>query len=710
VLWHIALGVRVGEAGNVGTSAATAYDADWAVIGSGFGGSVAALRLAEKGYGVTVIEQGRRFADADFARSAWDARRLFWAPRLGLRGIMRLTPFRHVTVLSGCGVGGGSLVYGNTLYVPDSDDFYRHAQWSALADWRSELAPHYATAKRMLGVTTFEGSGPSERLMADIAADLGVADTVHPTQVGVWFGEPGVAVPDPYFGGTGPARTGCTRCGQCMLGCRIGAKNTLVKNYLALAERLGVRIAPERTVTDLRPLGAADGADGYRITTERSGAWLRRDRQEMRVRGVVVAAGALGTARLLRRCRDGGSLPALSDQLGELVRTNSEAITAVTAPRGTDLRSDLAITTSMHPDGQTHVTNNTYGTGGDALGFSYGPLTGGAGRIRQFVLAHARRPDRWVLPTRIVGWSRRTVVFTVMQSSESSLRLQPTGRSGRLDTVLGDGPAPASHLPIANEVAHHAAHRLGGIAQTSVLESVRGAPTTAHLLGGAVIGADASQGVVDRYRRAFGYQHLLITDGSTVPANVGVNPSLTITALAEEAMTHVPTRPPDHAPPASAPLAASASVRALREAFLAAPDPELELLLGFREAEFAGPLWLRASGPIALATTGMPGWAGKRFHATDDPALLEGENMLRRGDRLIPSIPMRAAIEPATLDGRPAIVVRYPADARWPWRGVRDELRALADGRLIGMTYGLPGAPPKGGPFLLHPPTEKADA
>lgn len=690
-------------------SGTQSYDADWIVIGSGFGGSVAALRLAERGYRVLVLEQGRRFADDEFARSAWDARRVFWMPRLGLRGIMRLTPFRHVTVLSGAGVGGGSLVYGNTLYVPHSDDFYRHEQWADLADWRAVLAPHYATAKRMLGVTTFTGSGPSERLMHEIADELGVADSVHPTEVGVWFGEPGVATSDPYFDGDGPDRTGCTRCGQCMLGCRVGAKNTLVKNYLALAERLGVRVWAERTVTDLRPAADPEGRDGYLVETEHSGAWLRRQRRTFRARGVVVAGGALGTAQLLRTCRDSGSLPRLSPRLGELVRTNSEAITAVTAPRGTDLTSDLAITTSIHPDAHTHVTNNTYGRAGDALGLSYGPLTGGRRRLLQFASAHLLRPDRWVLPTRVAGWSARTVVFTVMQSSESSLRLV-SARGGRLNTELGEGPPPASHLPIANTVAEIAARRTGGLAQTSVLESVRGAPTTAHLLGGAVIGAGPETGVVDRYRRAFGYQNLLITDGSTVPANVGVNPSLTITALAEEAMTHIPARPADTPLPEGEPLAASASLRQLREAFLAAPVPTLDLLVGFRESEFAGPLWLRSSGPLALALTGMPGWAGKRFRTTNDPALLEGENVLRRGGALVPSIPMRAAIEPATLDGRPALVVRYPADARWPWRGVRDELRALPDGRLIGMTYGLPGAPPKGGPFLLHPPMPEASA
>ena len=703
---HIASGPAIADAARVMQEP---LQTDWLVIGSGFGGSVAALRLAEKGYSVSVLERGRRFADDDFAETAWQLRRVLWWPRLGLRGIMRLTPFRHVTVLSGVGVGGGSLVYGNTLYVPSSDAFYRHPQWAGLADWRAVLAPHYETAKRMLGAVPFEGHGASEALMASLAGDLGVADTVHPTDVGVWFGRAGQTVSDPYFGGAGPDRTGCVRCGQCMLGCRYGAKNTLVKNYLALGERLGVRILPERQVTDIRPLGALDGSDGYAVTSERSGWWWRGDRQVCTTRGVVVAGGALGTAELLRACRDRGSLPALSNRLGDLVRTNSEAITAVTAPRGTtDLTSDLAITTSLHPDADTHVTNNTYGVAGDALALSYGPLTGGRHRIRQFLFAHVRRPDRWMAPMRAYGWSRRTVIFTVMQSSESSLRLRPSGRRGRLQTELADGPPPASHLPIANAVAELAARRTGGVAQTSVLESLRGAPTTAHLLGGAVIGADADTGVVDRKRRAFGYRNLLITDGSTVPANVGVNPSLTITALGEEAMTHVPQRPADLAPAiAPAPPAASA-LRTLRRTFQEAQTPTLEQLVGLRQSEFAGPLYLRALGPVAMATTGMPSWFGKRFRASDIDEL-EGENILRRGGALVGSIPMRARLEPATCDGRPALVVRYPPGARWPWRRVRDELRPLSDGRLLGLTYGLPGTSPRGVPFILHPPSA-ADA
>jgi len=518
------------------TSASAAPpDYDWIVVGSGFGGSVAALRLVEKGYRVAVLEQGRRYADDDFPKSAWQARKLLWAPRLGLHGILRLSTFRHVGVLSGVGVGGGSLVYANTLYQPRSDDFYRHPQWRELADWRGELAPHYATARRMLGVVEYAGRGPVESLMRGLAEDLGAPEGFRRTPVGVYLGEPGRRVPDPYFGGQGPDRTGCVKCGQCMLGCRYGAKNTLVKNYLWLAERGGAQVIAERQVVDVRPI---DG--GYAVTSTRPGP-LRRDKQTLTAAGVVFAAGALGTNELLRRCKNAGSLPGVSPRLGELVRTNSEAIPAVTAFRAdTDYRSDLAITSSIFPDGQTHITNNTFGAGGNALALTFGPLTGGrSGRWRQ---ALAGMPRHLVRLLRIRSWSRRSVVFTVMQSTESSLALRPRGR--RLQTVQDVDHPVQSYLPIANRVAELAAARIDGYPQTSMVESFAGAPTSAHILGGAVIGTDPGAGVIDARHRVFGYPNLLVCDGAAVPANPGVNPSLTITALAERAMSLIPAKAP----------------------------------------------------------------------------------------------------------------------------------------------------------------------
>jgi cholesterol oxidase len=376
---------------------------------------------------------------------------------------------------------------------------------------------------------------------------LGVAESYHPTEVGVFLGEPGKTVADPYFGGGGPRRTGCIRCGQCMLGCRYGAKNTLVKNYLHLAQRHDAQIQAERTVVDIRPVGAADGSDGYAVTSVRSGRWLRRDRRTIRTRGVVMAGGALGTTKLLRSLKDSGALPRPSDRVGQLVRTNSEAVVAASdRSRAGDWTTDIAITASVHPDEQTHFTNNAYGAAGDFMGLLVGPLTGGRARSVKFFLALVRQPLLWLNPLRVHGWSRRSVVFTVMQSADSSLRLRPKRPGGRLNTEIAEGNPPQSYLPIANQVAAAAAQVMGGYPQSSVMESLLGTPTTAHILGGAVIAASPTEGVVDRYRRAFGYQNFLITDSSTIPANLGVNPALTITAMAEEAMSYIPDK--QHAP------------------------------------------------------------------------------------------------------------------------------------------------------------------
>ncbi|MGX1778834.1 FAD-dependent oxidoreductase [Nocardia brasiliensis] len=519
----------------------TGFDFDWIVVGSGFGASVSALRLAQKGYRVGVLEQGRRFADHDFAERAGQLRRFVWLPMLGLRGILRLAPYRHATVLAGVGVGGGSLVYANTMYQPQGDDFYRHPQWAELADWRAELAPHFETALRMFGVEPYAGQRPVDALMRELAVDLGVPQGYRHPPAAVFLGEPGKTVPDPYFGGAGPDRTGCLHCGQCMLGCRYGAKNTLPKNYLWLAEKAGAVILPDLKVRDVVPLRADAGAGGYRLRARKPGSLPGRTR-EFTARGVVVAAGALGTNELLSACKRNGSLPELSARLGDLVRTNDESIpAATTTDAGADYRSDIAITSSIFLDGHTHITNNTYGDGGGLLALAYGPATtaGSAlGRWAQFLWQY----PAYLAQVLIGGkWSRRTVIFTVMRGTDVALRLRRGFGPGRLRTeAIGSGAGGESAVDVARRLSRLAAAKMHGRPLAALGETLGSAPMTAHFLGGAVIGADAEHGVIDRYHRVFGYTNLLVCDGAAVPANVGVNPSLTICAMAEAAMTHVP--------------------------------------------------------------------------------------------------------------------------------------------------------------------------
>ncbi|HEY2053699.1 MAG TPA: GMC family oxidoreductase [Solirubrobacterales bacterium] len=523
------------------------FDVDWVVVGSGFGGSVSALRLAEQGYSVAVLECGRRFRDEDFPKSTWDLKRYFWAPRIGLKGIFRLTQFRDVAVVSGCGVGGGSLGYANTLYVPPSE-FFNDPQWSDLEDWEQTLAPHYAEAQRMLGVNQVRQDDPADQLLRELGEHLGVGDTYQKTPVGVYQDNPGRTVPDPFFGGEGPDRTGCLQCGRCMVGCPHGAKNTLVKNYLWLAERRGVRIEAERTVTDVRPLGAADGSDGYAITSERSGVLPGRGRRTIKARGVVFAAGPLGTNKLMQRCRLGGALPKISARLGELVRTNSEMILAVTVPDDypDDLTRRVAITSSIYPDAHTHIETVTYGHAGDSMNTLYTLLVGDGTKLTRplkLLGQIVRHPGKFARVMWPKGWSSRTIIVLVMQTLDNAIALRPKlKRNGdvRLSTEQDPAKPNPTFIPVANEAAEWLAERTGGIAQSSMSEALFNVPNTAHILGGAVIGHSPEDGVVDSRQRVFGYENLLVCDGSAVPANVGVNPSLTITALAEHAMSHVP--------------------------------------------------------------------------------------------------------------------------------------------------------------------------
>lgn len=528
------------------------YDEDVVIVGSGFGGSVAALRLAEKGYRVRVLEAGRRFEDDDFAKTSWNLRRYLWAPALGCFGVQRIHRLPHVMILAGAGVGGGSLNYANTLYEP-GDAFFADAQWPADTAWQDELMPHYATAKRMLGVVErWPHTGPVERIMAGAAADLGVADSFRHAPVGVFLGMPGVTVPDPFFDGDGPSRTGCTQCGNCMVGCRVGAKNTLMKNYLALAERRGVTIEPLRTVTAVRE----DPGGGFAVTTERSGAWIRRERRTIRAEQVVLAAGTWGTQKLLHRMKASGALPRVSDAVGRLTRTNSEALDGAIStrvPDEVDYAHGVAITTSFHVDELTHVENVRYGPGSNLMGALATVLVRGdqslAGRLGSLIAQTVRHPIRQFRLANLHRWSDRGIIALVMQNVDNSLTLSLRRRFGRdvLTSRQGHGEPNPSHLPQAHRAAEAVAARMQ--AETGVPSSARGSwpevfgiPLTAHFLGGAVISSSPSDGVVDSYNRVWGHPGLHVVDGAAVPANPGVNPSLTITALAERAVAHWPAR------------------------------------------------------------------------------------------------------------------------------------------------------------------------
>jgi cholesterol oxidase len=505
-------------------------DYDVVIVGSGFGGSVSALRLAEKGYRVGVLEAGRRFTPETLPKTSWDLRNFLWAPRLGLRGIQRITLLKDIVVLSAAGVGGGSLVYANTLYQPPAT-FFADPRWSGITDWAAELAPHYAQASRMLGVTEQPTMTPSDVVIKEVADDMGVGSTFRRTPVGVFFGEPGKTVPDPYFGGAGPARTGCTECGNCMIGCRVGAKNRLDVNYLYLAERAGATVHPETQVTAIRPDGS-----GWLIETGK-GRFTAGD--------VVLAAGALGTQWILHAMKDTGVLPAISDRLGSLTRTNSEALLGAQAADLPEppFSQGVAITSSFHPDAQTHIEPVRYGPGSNAMGLLSTLLVDGGGRVPRpvrFLGQALRHPYVLLRSLSTRRWSERTIIALVMQTVDNSLTVRRT-RRGRLTTGPGHGEPNPTWIPVGHEAVRRIATKIGGFPGGTVGD-IFDIPMTAHILGGATIGDSPSTGVVDAYHRVFGYQGLHVVDGSAVPANLGVNPSLTITAMAERAMACWPNK------------------------------------------------------------------------------------------------------------------------------------------------------------------------
>ena len=532
------------------------------MVGSGFGGSVAALRLTEKGYRVGVMEAGRRFADDDFPETSWRVRHYMWAPWVRCFGILRITLLKDVLIASGAGVGGGSLVYANTLYEP-LDEFYNDPQWADITDWKSELAPHFAQAKKMLGVTTYKGLTPADEVMQSIARDYGVGDTFHPADVGVLFGaEPGAEIDDPFFGGAGPERKACIDCGACMTGCRHNAKNTLVKNYLYLAEQAGAEVRPLTRVVNVRP-----DADGYRVTTHRTGNTLRR--RTFTAEQVVFAGNALNTQRLLHKLRL-RSLPGLSPRVGELSRTNSEAVlSARSADKNADYTPGIAITSSFHPDQHTHIEPVRYGRGSGLLSLMNMALPdrpGPGGRFRAVIRGYRLLGVRGALrlhnPRR---WAEQSMIILVMQSLDNSITTYlKRGLFGRkMTSKQGGGEPNPAFIPVADSSAKDIAEQIGGYPGAAFGE-LAGVPLTAHFIGGCVIGETAETGVIDPYQRIHGHGGLHITDGSAITANLGVNPSLTITAQAERAMALWPnkgeqdTRPPLGAPYVRVPTVAPA--------------------------------------------------------------------------------------------------------------------------------------------------------
>jgi len=514
---------------------------DVLVIGSGFGGSVSALRLTEKGYRVGVLEAGRRFADDELPKTSWRVRDFLWAPNFGCMGIQRIHLLKDVLVLAGAGVGGGSLNYANTLYTP-GPEFFRDPQWRDITDWEDELAPYYDQASRMLGVADNPTMTPCDEVMKAVAEDMGVGHTFRLTPVGVFFGDgPGVVSADPYFGGVGPDRTGCTECGECMSGCRHNAKNTLVKNYLALAEHGGAQVIPMTTVTAV----VERKAGGYVVQATRTGT---SKRTLFTADQVILAAGTYGTQRLLHRMRESGRLTRLSPALGRKTRTNSEAILgAVTDVTAHDFTEGVAITSSFHPDSVTHVEPCRYGKGSNVMGLLQSVLTTprpGVERWKVTLGEVARRPGEVLKLLNVRRWSERSVIALVMQTVDNSLTVEGTrSRLGRwhLTTRQDDSAPSPTYLPVAHEVVRRIAGRIDGIAAGSLFENADMA-VTAHFVGGCAIGADPDHGVIDAYHRVYGYQGMHIVDGSAITANLGVNPSLTITAQAERAMALWPNK------------------------------------------------------------------------------------------------------------------------------------------------------------------------
>lgn len=515
---------------------------DFIIIGSGFGGSVSALRLSEKGYRVLVIEKGKWFTKDDFPKTNWRLRKWLWLPAFRFFGIMRISFFRHASILSGTGVGGGSLVYANTLPIPRRQ-FFESGSWKGLANWEKELEPFYHEGWRMLGASINPRLETGDLILKDLAEEIGRADYFEPTKVAVTFGEPNVSGPDPYFNGEGPGVTSCNYCGGCMTGCRYGAKNTLDRNYLWLAQKRGAEILAENEVIDVRPSGNPDGSDGYNVTL-RSSTSLIRKKKSLHTSGIVFSGGVLGTMKLMLRIRE-SSLPALSEQLGYDIRTNNESLAGVVSlDREKNFSKGVAIGSILHTDENSHLEPVRYGEGSGFWRIAMLPFTLGTNlfsRLGKMFSIWLRHPVDTLKILFVGDWAKRTQILLFMQHLDSTLRFRSSRRG--LKTSIEKGSAPTPFLPEAKELADKIGKLVNGRAHVLALEPLLGIPSTAHILGGAVMGKDRSEGVIDSENRVFGYNNMYVCDGSMISSNPGVNPALSIVAISERAMGKIMDKP-----------------------------------------------------------------------------------------------------------------------------------------------------------------------
>jgi cholesterol oxidase len=526
------------------------YDYDYIIVGSGFGGSVSAHRLTNRGYKVLVLEKGKRWLPHQFPETNWRLRRWLWMPLFSFRGIFKITIMRHVGILSGVGVGGGSLMYANTLPRP-RETFFQSGSWAGITNWKSELEPHYAEAERMLGATENPGLYDSDEALQRVAARFGKSDQFEATRVAVFFGEPEQEVSDPFFDGKGPRRSGCNMCGGCMTGCRYNAKNSLDKNYLYLAEKDGAEVRAEKKVIGIKPLpvsgsdnpdGEKEGSTGYRVTLKNSSGFYKR-RTSLSTRNVILAGGVLGTVRLLLNLKR-SSLPAISDQLGAQIRTNNESLALVhSGQKEKDFSKGVAIGSIFPPDKDSHIEPVRYASGSGFWKLMGVPMVHGksvASRILKLIWSFISRPLPWLRIYFSRDFAKESVILLFMQHLDSTLRL----KRGliNLKSKVSSGPAPSAAMPLARKLAEATSEEVEGTPFVMVTEAVLGTPLTAHILGGCVIGKDVSEGVIDQDHKVFGYENLYVCDGSAISANPGVNPALTITAMTERAMSKIPVK------------------------------------------------------------------------------------------------------------------------------------------------------------------------